>query len=230
MLQDFFSDIAVPDFLKKEFEEKEWYLLPGKLYGILEKQVADTKLKERYPNVTFKGKVHIGKNVKIGERVVIRGPVYIGDNVEIASFAFIRPGSVISNDAKVGNYSIVKSALIMEGAKTSDYVYCGDSILGARARMGAHSSVLNRRFDQGNIDLSYKEEKLSTNLDKFGAIIGEESRLGGNSVTGPGVMIGRNTFIMPGLFITGYIPPRKFVKAEFSHIIRDNKFDGRLSS
>lgn len=230
MLQDFFSDILVPDFLEKEFERDDWYILPGRLADILNEQVSESEISKEYQDVTIKGKVHIGKNVKIGERVVIEGPAYIGNNVEIASFSYIRPGAVVSDNAKIGNYSIVKNALVMGGAKTSDYSYCGDSILGARARMGAHSAILNRRFDQGIIDLSYKEEKISTKLDKFGAIIGEESRLGGNSVTGPGVMIGRNTFIMPGSFITGYIPPKKFVKAEMSLSIKDNKFDGHLSS
>lgn len=228
MINDFFDNFAVPDFLQKEFEKDEWYLLIANLKSILDKQLKENIVFSDAKNLSINGKVYIGKGCTIGENVVIDGPVYIADNVEIGPAAYIRAGSVISEHCSVGHAAEVKNTVMMSGSKVANHVFLGDSIIGKDARLGGHCETANRKFSQEIIDFIYKDNKLPTGLDKLGLILGEGSRLGGGVFTSPGTMIGKNTFVSTMASVGGYIPANMFVKNENSVKIIANNFSGEL--
>ncbi len=227
-LIEFFNSILAPDFIKEKFNTPFWYLLIGKFEEFLNEQIPQSQILSTSDTLKITGNVYIGNNCKISDYVVIQGPAYIGDNVEIGPHAYIRKGSIISNNCSIGHASQVKNALMMEGSKIANHSFLGDSILGVNARMGGHSETANRRFDQGQIELKFKDQKIPTQLDKYGAIIGEGSRIGGGVFTGPGTLIGKNTFVATSC--SGYIPSGKFVKPGSEPDIDFNNFSGTLHS
>lgn len=226
MWDDLFNEIKTFSFIASYFEQDDWYLLTKNLKTIIEENISEKTTE--IDNGKISGNVYIGKNVSIGPFVVIEGPVFIGDNVEIGAHAHIRPGSVIGNNCVVGYTAGIKNSLMMDGAKIANHAFIGDSILGAKARIGGHSETGNRRFDQGEITWSFAKGKVATGLDKLGAIIGEQSRIGGGVVTAPGTVVGKNTFVASGADISGYISPSKFVKVKTDLDIRDNIFRDQL--
>ena len=228
VIEYFFETISVPDFLRDVFEKDDWYLAIGRLKEYLSEHITSQTGLYENEKLSISGTVSIGKNCVIGAFVVIDGPVYIGDDVEIGPGTFIRPGSVIGNGCVVGHAAEVKNAVMMDGAKISNHVFCGDSILGVKARMGGHCESTNRRFDQGEVEFSFKNKKLKTGLDKLGMVLGEESRLGGDVLTAPGTMIGKKTFVETGLSVSGYIPPNSYVKNDARFSIKENEFSGTL--
>lgn len=226
MWDDLFNEIKTFSFITSYFKQDDWYLLTKDLKTIIEENISEKTTEIENGKIT--GRVYIGKNVSIGPFVVIEGPVWIGDNVEIGAHAHIRPGSVIGNNCVVGYTAGVKNSLMMDGAKISNHAFIGDSILGAKARIGGHSETGNRRFDQGEIAWNFAKGKVATGLDKLGAIIGEQSRIGGGVVTAPGTIVGKHTFVASGADISGYIPRSKFVKVKTELDIRDNIFRDQL--
>ena len=226
-MDNLFSTIESFAFIKDYFKKSDWYLLTKDLKQLISDNMM-TRGTLEYPNVVIKGDVYIGENCTMGSYVVIEGPVYIGDNVEIGSHAHIRPGSVISDNCVVGYTAGVKNALMMSGSKIANHTFLGDSIMGAKARLGGHSESANRRFDQKNINWVFEDGQVETGLDKLGAIIGEQSRVAGAVMIFPGTVIGKNTFIASGANVSGYIPQNKFVKSLTTYEIRDNKFEGEL--
>lgn len=228
MISDFFDNILVPDFLKAEFSKDNWYLVLTNLKGILDNQIQESSLGSTGKNLSVNGKVFIGKDCEIGENVVIDGPVYIADEVEIGPGAYLRAGTVISKGCSIGHAAEVKNSLMMEGSKVSNHVFCGDSIVGAKARIGGHCETANRRFDQSEVEFIYKEQKLFTGMTKLGCVLGEGSRLGGGVFTSPGTMIGKRTFVFTMAMVAGYIPPNKYVKPETTNRIMDNNYSGEL--
>lgn len=228
MKKDFFNSVKVPDFLLSEFEKEDWYLIIRRLKEILNTSLSETAIKYNSATLVTKGKVQIGHGCIIGDYTVIEGPAYIGNNVEIGPHVYIRPGSVISDNCVVGHASEVKNAVMMEGSKISNHVFLGDSIMGVKSRMGGHCESANRKFDQSEISLTYKDKVIITGLDKYGMILGEESRLGGSVMIAPGSMIGLGTHISMGLSISGYIPPNKFVKSKIELKVVDNIYDKGL--
>jgi UDP-N-acetylglucosamine diphosphorylase / glucose-1-phosphate thymidylyltransferase / UDP-N-acetylgalactosamine diphosphorylase / glucosamine-1-phosphate N-acetyltransferase / galactosamine-1-phosphate N-acetyltransferase len=230
MLQDFFDNIKVPEFIKNEFTRKDWYLVIGELREIVNINIKKQELLSQGKNLSVRGNVYIGKECIIGENVVIEGPTYIGDGVEIGPGVYIRPGSVISNKCVVAHAAEIKNTLMMEESKVSNHAFVGDSILGYKARVGGHCETTNRRFDQKEIDFIYKDKRLVTNLDKLGVILGEEARLGGGVFPSPGTMIGKRTFIATVTPVSGYVPPNMYVKLKSLTDITENKFEGALHS
>lgn len=153
--------------------------------------------------VIIEGNVIIGKNVKIDAFTKIEGPVIIGDNVEISTNAYIRPYTILENGVKVGHGSEIKNAIIMENAKVATNVFVGDSIIGKSTRIGSGTILANRRFDQKEIKIKKDNEKIETKTDFFGAIIGDNSRIGANVTLLPGTVVGHDTFVMPGAILHG---------------------------
>ena len=73
-----------------------------------------------------------------------------------------------------------------------------------------------------------EDKEIKTGLDKLGAILGEESRIGGSVMLSPGTVIGMKTFIATGLVVGGYVPANKFMKVRTQIEITENKFTGSL--
>ena len=174
-------------------------------------------------NVTFIGNYFIGKGTKIYPGVTIEGPVYIGENVSIMPGAYVRPGTIVGDNCVVGFNSEVKNSILQNGAKIASLAFVGDSILGKSARIGSGVITANRRFDQQNIKLKQDNgEKIDTGSDFFGLIIGDYSRIGANSVTSPGTLIGPYTWIYPATSIHGFIPAEKKVYNKSNWTIEEN--------
>ena len=196
---------------------------------LLQKYVVEKNLKENNgeqlgKNITIIGNHYIGKGTKIYPGVTIEGPVYIGENVSIMPGAYIRPGTIIGEKCVVGFNSEVKNSILQNGAKIASLAFVGDSILGKSARIGSGVITANRRFDQQNIKLKQDNgEKIDTGSDFFGLIIGDYSRIGANSVTSPGTLIGPYTWILPGLHIRGFIPAEKRVFPKEEYTMTDNE-------
>lgn len=171
---------------------------------------------DEYDDVVIEGDVLIGNDVKIDSFTKIIGPVIIGDNVEISTNVLIRPNTIIGSNVKIGHGSEIKESFIMNDAKVASNVFVGNSIIGYKTRIGSGSILANRRFDQGNIKIKNYDTKeiIETNLDFFGAIVGDESRIGANCNTMPGTLIGHDTFVATGLTVRGFIPSDMFVLNE----------------
>jgi acetyltransferase-like isoleucine patch superfamily enzyme len=53
---------------------------------------------------------------------------------------------------------------------------------------------------------------VDTGLRKFGALVGDQSEIGCNSVLNPGSIIGRGSVVYPGVNWRGVLPPNMIVK------------------
>ena len=131
------------------------------------------------------------------------GPCYIGPNAIVRHAAYVRSFSWICANAVVGHASETKHSVLLPGAKAPHLNYVGDSILGSGVNLGAGTKISNLRNDGGEVHLRIGNERVGSGLRKFGAILGEECQLGCNSVTNPGVILGRHSHVMPNATVTG---------------------------
>lgn len=192
----------------------------------LQRQIVDKDLKINKAEVgefcSIKGNYFIDEGTKIHPNVTIEGPVLIGKNVEIQSGALIRPGSIIGDNCVVGHASEVKNSILQNKAKVASLAFVGDSILGKSTRIGSGIILANRRFDQSNIIIKLNNKKIDSGRDFFGAIIGDSTRLGANSATLPGTLIGPYTWILPTLQVRGFIPAEKRLYPNEDYKMTDN--------
>lgn len=168
-----------------------------------------------------------GNNISIGEGTVVEdgaciiGPAIIGRNCEIRQGAYIRGDAILGDGAVLGHTSELKNSIMLADAKAPHFAYLGDSILGRDVNLGAGTKLSNlavssEKDDRGKrptIHIMVNGERIDTGLAKLGAIIGDLSQTGCNSVTNPGTLIGRNTLVYPNMSVAkGYYPDNVIIK------------------
>lgn len=163
-------------------------------------------------SVVISGPVVCGEDTIIEPGCVLEGPIILGKNCLIRPHVWIRKNSIIGNNCVVGHGVELKNSIIFDQAKIGTNCFVGDSILGEGARVGSGSILGNRRFDQKIIQIKIKDKVFSTNIDKFGAILGDFCRLGAGVLTSPGTLIGMHTWVYGGALLSGFIPKDVLVK------------------
>ena len=149
----------------------------------------DTKIGK---NVTIEPYVVIGKNVKIGNNVIIKSFSHlesctIENKVEIGPYARIRPNTILKEGSKIGNFVEVKKSIIGKKSKVNHLSYIGDSEIGKSVNIGA-----------GTITCNYDGVKKSKTKIKDNVFVGSNSSLVApltieqKSVIGAGSVITKN--------------------------------------
>ena len=149
----------------------------------------DTKIGK---NVTIDPYVVIGKNVKIGNNVVIKSFSHlesckIENKVELGPYARIRPDTILKEGSKIGNFVEIKKSTVGKKSKVNHLSYIGDSDLGKSVNIGA-----------GTITCNFDGVKKSKTKIKDNVFIGSNSSLVApltieeNSVIGAGSVITKN--------------------------------------
>lgn len=181
--------------------------LSGKTLGKIECEI---------PNGAYLVDAHlisIGKNSEIEPGAYIKGPCIIGSNCTIRHGAYIRGNLITGDHCVIGHDTEVKNSILLNHALAAHFAYLGDTILGNRVNLGAGTKCANLKLDNGNVVVHYQDERVDTGLRKFGAIIGDDSQLGCNSVTNPGTLLGKKVFCYPLVNISGFVPSNSTAKS-----------------
>ena len=129
---------------------------------------SDTKVGK---NVTIEPYVVIGKNVKIGNNVVIKSFSHlesckIENKVEVGPYARIRPDTILKEGSKIGNFVEIKKSTVGKKSKVNHLSYIGDSEIGKSVNIGA-----------GTITCNYDGVKKSKTKIKDKVFVGSNSSL-----------------------------------------------------
>ncbi|WP_163336891.1 hypothetical protein [Desulfopila sp. IMCC35008] len=170
-------------------------------------------------SVLMAGAVLLGDRIDIGEGVLvesgamIKSPAIIGDCTEIRQGAYLRGYCLSGKRCVLGHTTEIKHSIFLNDAKAGHFAYLGDSILGTNVNLGAGTKFANLRFIPGNVAIMIDGERIDTGMRKFGAILGDNSQTGCNSVTSPGTIFGKNCMLMPNLTAaSGYHPNRSIIR------------------
>ena len=170
------------------------------------------------PRKQESGRVFIGPDVLIGEGtviedgVMIKGPAIIGRNCEIRHNAYLRENVILGDGCVVGNSTEMKNALLFNKGVAPHFNYVGDSILGHKAHLGAGVVLSNVKSLPGSVMVELDGKPFDTGLRKFGALLGDGSEVGCNSVLNPGSIVGRGAVIYPGVNWRGILPANMIAK------------------
>ena len=149
----------------------------------------DTKIGK---NVTIEPYVVIGKNVKIGNNVIIKSFSHlesckIENKVEVGPYARIRPDTILKEGSKIGNFVEIKKSTVGKKSKINHLSYIGDSEIGKSVNIGA-----------GTITCNYDGVKKSKTKIKDKVFVGSNSSLVApltiekESIIGAGSVITKN--------------------------------------
>lgn len=175
-------------------------------------ELGKTLDKEIYQEVSEN--VWIAKSAKVFPSAYIGAPCIIGENTEVRHCAFIRGSALIGENCVVGNSTEVKNCIVFNNVQIPHYNYVGDSILGFKSHLGAGAITSNVKSDKTPVSIKTDDGKVETGLKKFGAMVGDNTEVGCNSVLCPGTVIGKNCTVYPLSRVRGYIPENHIFKSE----------------
>ncbi|MFL6139560.1 MAG: bifunctional UDP-N-acetylglucosamine diphosphorylase/glucosamine-1-phosphate N-acetyltransferase GlmU [Frankiaceae bacterium] len=114
----------------------------------------------------------------------------IGPDAEVGPFTYLRPGTVLGRGAKAGAYVEMKSARVGDGSKVPHLSYVGDATIGERSNIGAATVFVN--YD---------------GVAKHRTIVGDDVRVGSDTMLVAPVTIGDGAYTAAGSVITSDVPP-----------------------
>jgi bifunctional UDP-N-acetylglucosamine pyrophosphorylase/glucosamine-1-phosphate N-acetyltransferase len=89
----------------------------------------------------------------------------------------------------------------MEDTKVPHLSYVGDSIIGKNCNLGAGTITANIRFDSKPIKSRIKGVQVDSGRKKLGAVLGDNVNTGINVSLFPGIKIGPDSWIGPGVTV-----------------------------
>ena len=149
------------------------------------------KIKSLSSDFKIKQDVAIHKKAQIEENVTLKGPIIISNGCFIGAHAYMRGGVYLGEKSIVGPGCEVKSSLIMSGSALAHFNFVGDSLIGSYVNMEAGSIIANHyneRLDK-TIYVMLNKKKMKIEVTKFGALVGDHSKIGANAVLSPGTIL-----------------------------------------
>ncbi|MGI9667198.1 MAG: bifunctional UDP-N-acetylglucosamine diphosphorylase/glucosamine-1-phosphate N-acetyltransferase GlmU [Acidimicrobiia bacterium] len=179
-----------------------WMLDPSRVYIDATATVAPGA--RLFPDTYLRGAssvasgAEVGPHVQLEDTTVAAGATIqnavaisaeVGEQATVGPFAYLRPGTVLKANAKVGTYVEVKGSEIGQGSKIPHLSYIGDASIGAGSNVGAGTITVN--YD------GYAKHKTQ---------IGDNVRIGSDTMLVAPVSIGNDAFTGAGSVITEDVP------------------------
>lgn len=180
-----------PEFFPEHHAATPWDIT-GNLPDIISYKLAG--LGNEYD---IKNGIAIHKTATVEPSVIIKAPAIICENCFIGAHAYLRGGVYLGQNTTIGTSCEIKTSIIMHKSAVAHFNFIGDSIIGNNVNFEAGSIVanhFNERTDK-EIFILVNSNVVATNAVKFGALVGDYSKIGANAVLSPGTILNSNTIV-----------------------------------
>jgi NDP-sugar pyrophosphorylase family protein len=135
--------------------------------------------------------VAVHRLATVASSALLTGPVILSAGCRVGHGAVLRGGVWAGEEAIIGPHSEIKGSLLLARAAAAHRNYVGDSIVGAEVNLEAGAVLANHFNERADKQISVRVDGqvVATGLTKFGALIGDGSRIGANAVTSPGTLL-----------------------------------------
>jgi bifunctional N-acetylglucosamine-1-phosphate-uridyltransferase/glucosamine-1-phosphate-acetyltransferase GlmU-like protein len=144
-----------------------------------------------------KGSVVVHRTAEVHSTAILRDLVIVGPKASIGPHVMLRGGVWVGEGAHIGGSDEIKQSIIGPRSAAAHLNYVGNSIVGSDVNIEA-GAVLANHFnerDDKTIWVLVDGEKIRTGVKKFGAMVGDGSRIGANAVTTPGTVLAPNSVV-----------------------------------
>jgi bifunctional N-acetylglucosamine-1-phosphate-uridyltransferase/glucosamine-1-phosphate-acetyltransferase GlmU-like protein len=187
-------DHFIADFSSgfKEFADQEPWAITDQLKTSLEAMIAS--LGDDY---TIIDNVAIHRSAVIEQGAHIKAPAIISEHCFVGANAYFREGVYLDKSVSIGPGCEIKSSIICSHTAIAHFNYIGNSIIGRHVNFEAGSIAANHYNERflKQISVLYEDQIIKTNSEKFGALVGDHSKIGANAVLSPGTLLARHTIV-----------------------------------
>ncbi|HVI69540.1 MAG TPA: DapH/DapD/GlmU-related protein [Magnetospirillaceae bacterium] len=153
-----------------------------------------TELGEEYE---IKGTTFIHRTAKVHPTAILQDIVIVEANASVGPHAMLRNGVWLGQGAHIGGSDEIKQSIIGSNSTVAHLNYVGNSIIGDDVNIEAGAVLANHHndCDDKSVWVLIDGEKIKTDVKKFGALVGDHSRIGANAVTAPGTILKPATIV-----------------------------------
>jgi bifunctional N-acetylglucosamine-1-phosphate-uridyltransferase/glucosamine-1-phosphate-acetyltransferase GlmU-like protein len=139
--------------------------------------------------------VHISATIENG--AILKGPMIIMEDCLISANTYFREGALLGKEVKIGPGCEIKGSIVCSHAAMAHLNYIGNSIIGQYVNFEAGSIAANHYNERMSkrIKVKINGKIMDTGLDKFGAIVGDHSKIGANAVLSPGTILAKKAIV-----------------------------------
>ena len=153
------------------------------------------------PAAHIEGVLVLGPRSRVLPGVYVEGTVVVGSDCKVGPNCYLRGSTSIGDRCHIGQAVEIKNSIIMNGVGMGHLSYCGDSIVGEHANLGAGTITANFRHDGKNHRSTVGGTLVDTGRRKFGAIIGDHVHTGIHTAIYPGRKIWPGLMTRPGTVV-----------------------------
>lgn len=150
----------------------------------------------------IKGELILGEGSVIKSGAYLEGNVFVGKNCVIGPNCFIRGNVSIGDNCHIGNAVEIKNSIIGNNTNVAHLSYVGDSMLGDNCNLAAGVITANLRHDGAAVKTKIKGVLIDTQRTKFGALIGDNVKIGIGTLIDPGRKIWPGKMTLPGVVVS----------------------------
>jgi len=140
---------------------------------------------------TITDDVAIHRDAVVEKGAIIKAPAVICSGCFIGAHAYLRGGCFLGENVVVGPSCEVKTSLVFNNSSIAHFNFIGDSIIGSNVNFEAGAVIANHYNERGDkrISVLSGNKIIVTQVEKFGALVGDRSRVGANAVLSPGTLL-----------------------------------------
>ena len=188
--------ISISDYIKNTTSFDFNNQLPWELSSRAKELIEDA-LGKLDSGFVINGTVAIHKTAVVEQGVVLKGPIIISQNCFVGAHAYLRGGVFLGEQVSIGPGCEIKSSFIFSNSALAHFNFVGDSILGSHVNMEAGSIIANHYNERPEKEISVliSNRPQKTGSTKFGALVGDQTKIGANAVLSPGTLLRPNTVV-----------------------------------
>ena len=175
-----------------DMDDKQPWNITDDLKNIIAKRILQLD-----DNYHISNNIAIHKTAIIESGAVIKSPAIVGENCFVGANAYFREGVYLDKSVKIGPGCEIKNSIIFSGTAVAHFNYIGNSIIGRNVNFEAGSIAANHYNERAskNISVLLRSRIIETNVEKFGSLVGDNSRVGANAVLSPGTILEKNSIV-----------------------------------
>ncbi len=145
----------------------------------------------------IKNGIAIHHSAIIENNVSLKKNTIVGEKSIIKSGSYLRSGVYIGKRVSVGANCEIKQSIVFDKSRVAHLNYVGNSILGEDVNIEAGVILANHYNEKKNkkIQVVINNSIIDTYVTKFGSLIGDQSKIGANSVLNPGTILESNSIV-----------------------------------
>ena len=148
-------------------------------------------------NYKIENNIAIHNTATIEQGAIMKGTIVIAENCFVGANAYLRGPIYLGSAVKVGPSSEIKQSILLDNTAIAHFNYIGNSIIGKNINFEAGSicaNHFNERLEK-SILITLNNQMIDTKVKKFGALVGDNSKIGANAVLSPGTILQKESIV-----------------------------------